>query len=138
MKVLVDTCVWSLALRRRSEARTSADEQRLIARLTELVQEGRACILGLVRQEILSGIREKTQFARTAERLAPYPDEEVEPQDYVEAARLFDLCQDHGIHCGPVDILLCAVATRNHYDILTYDQGLERCIQVLQAEGLMK
>ena len=45
---------------------------------------------------------------------------------------------DHGVECGPIDILICAVAVKMHYDILTYDQGLKRCIQVLRTEGLIQ
>ena len=58
--------------------------------------------------------------------------------DFVEAARLFNLCRDHGVECGPVDILICAVAARLDYDILTNDQGLMRCVKVLRTEGLIQ
>jgi predicted nucleic acid-binding protein len=138
MKVIVDTCVWSLSLRRRSAARLKTGEQQMVAQLREAIQDGNALIVGPIRQEILSGIRDKAQFAKTEELLDPFRDEDITASDYVDAARLFNLCQDHGVQCGAVDTLLCAVAVRNRYGILTYDGGLKRCIEALRAEGLLR
>ena len=61
MNVLVDTTIWSLALRRRLRD-LSDDEARLVARWAELIQSGQAILIGLVRQEILSGIRDRVAF----------------------------------------------------------------------------
>jgi predicted nucleic acid-binding protein len=138
MKVLADTCVWSLSLRRRPHARIVPREQQLITQLREAIRDRRAAMIGPIRQEILSGIRDKTQFAKIEELLRPFLDEEISASDYVEAARLYNLCRDHGVQCGPVDILICAVAVRNNFEILTYDQGFERCIAVLQSQGLLR
>ena len=65
MKVIVDTCVWSLALRRRSEAKNP-----VVTELEELVREGRAQLMGAIRQEILSGIPQRAKFAHFALRAA--------------------------------------------------------------------
>ncbi len=110
----------------------------MVMQLTEAIQDRRAAIIGPIRQEILSGIRNRAQFAKTEGTLDPFRDEEIAGADYVEAARLYNLCQDHGVQCGPVDILLCAVAIRKHYGILTHDQGLKRCMEVLRSEGLIQ
>lgn len=137
MKTIVDTCVWSLALRRQDQTKISPGDLEMIAQLQDAIREGRTVIIGPIRQEILSGIRDKARFAKTQALLDPFRDEEIEADDFVEAARLFNVCRDHGVECGPVDILFCAVAARLHYDILTYDQGLKRCVQILHTEGLM-
>ena len=138
MKVIVDTCIWSLSLRRRDLTRISGDEQQMLMQLMDAIRDGRAAIIGPIRQEILSGIRNRAQFAKTEGFLDPFLDEEITPADYVEAARLYNFCQDHGVQCGPVDILLCAVAARKHFGILTNDQALKRCIEVLESEGLIQ
>jgi predicted nucleic acid-binding protein len=135
MKVIVDTCVWSLSLRRRDKTRISAAEQQMLAQLTEVIQNRRAAMVGPIRQEVLSGIRDKAQFARTQELLDPFRDEPIVAGDYVAAARFYNLCRDRGVECGPVDMLLCAVAARNRYGILTVDAGLKRCVQVLREAG---
>jgi len=137
MKVIVDTCVWSLSLRRRSAVQTSAQERHTLALLREAIRDDRATIVGPIRQEVLSGIRDPGQFAKIEGLLAPFLDEEILPRDYVEAARLFNLCQNHGVQCGAVDILICAVAVRLCYGVLTVDAGLTRCLAVLQGEMLL-
>jgi hypothetical protein len=137
MKFLVDTCVWSLGLRRRDVSRLNSEEKRLLSELTLAIQVSHAAIIGPVRQEILSGIRDRAQLKKTQGLLEPFADETLTPSDFVEAARLFNLCRDHGVVCGPVDILICAVAARQNYGILTNDSGLTRCIDILRSEGVL-
>ncbi len=131
----MDTCVWSLSLRRKDPNRLSEEEQRWLAQLREVIQDNRAAIIGPIRQEILSGIRDRAQFAKTESLLEPFLSEETTAADYIEAARLFNLCRDHGIECGPIDIVVCAAAIRLGYEVLTYDRGMLRCIEALRAEG---
>jgi predicted nucleic acid-binding protein len=136
MKWLVDTCVWSLALRRRNASLMKPEEQRLASELRDAIQVSNAAIIGPVRQEILSGIRDRAQFRKTQGLLEPFADEPVDPSDFAEAARLFNLCQGKGVACGATDILICAVAARLSYGILTNDTGLARCIDALRSEGI--
>jgi len=135
MKAIVHTCVWSLGLRRGSQARLNTEEQKTLADLREAIRDRRAAIIGPIRQEVLSGIRDRVWFAKTRELLDPFLDEEITSDDYIEAARLFNLCRDHGVECGPVDILICSVAVRHGFGILTSDKGLIRCIEVLRSAG---
>jgi len=130
MKVLVDTSVWSLFLRRRTRTTLNPEELKLVGLLREATQDGRVAIIGPVRQEILSGIRDKSQFSRTEQILDPFPDEDL-TKDFVEAARFFNLCRDRGVECGVVDILICSVAVRRRFAVLTNDQALIRCLRVL-------
>ena len=138
MKVLADACVWSLLLRRKKSAALSAEQQSAITALTEAIQDGRAVIIGPIRQEVLSGIRELAQFERLRAALEAFHDEPLTTLHYEEAARLFNLCRSRGVECGSTDILICAVAAQMQWDILTYDQGLLRCVEVSRAEGLIR
>jgi hypothetical protein len=110
----------------------------LLGQLREAIQDRRVVMIGPIRQEILSGIKDRAQFAKTEELLDPFCNEAIVDGDYVEAARLFNLCRAHGVQCGPVDMLICAVAVRGPYRILTNDQGLLNCVEVLKAEGLTR
>ena len=112
MKLLVDTSVWSLALRRRPSAVLSAQEKRLTAILTEAITDGRVAMIGPIRQELLSGVNEQAQFNRLRSALRAFRDEGIVTVDYEEAARLYNLCRSRGVECGPVDILICALAWR--------------------------
>ena len=80
MNVLVDTSVWSLALRRAS---TTAIP--VVHELSELVREGRVEMLGAMRQELLSGIRDPAQFERLKSHLRAFPDIVHEASDFETA-----------------------------------------------------
>ena len=69
MKVLVDTSVWSLALRRGSDS-TAAP----VRELQSLIADNRVQMMGPIRQELLSGIREETQFKELETHLSLTPE----------------------------------------------------------------
>lgn len=138
MKVLIDACVWSLSLRRKSQTRLSDEEQRMVALLGEAIQDGRVAMIGPIRQEVLSGIKKASQFERLRSALEAFPDEPIRTSHYEDAARLFNLCRSRGVECGAIDILLCAVASKERWGILTTDSCLKRCIGILQSQGLLR
>lgn len=117
MNVLVDTSVWSLALRRR-QTEASAP----VGELRELVREGRVRVIGPVRQELLSGIRESAQFRRLRDAMRAFPDQGLTIGDFERAAELFNRCRSQGIQGSNTDFLLCAVAERLDLAIFTTDQ----------------
>jgi predicted nucleic acid-binding protein len=120
MNVLIDTSVWSLALRRKNES-LSASERFLVAELSELIREGRARMIGLVRQELLPGIKTTEQYEKLRLHLRSFPDEVVDTSDYEEAAKAGNRCRAKGVVVSIVDILLCAVATKRLWTIFTAD-----------------
>lgn len=138
MKVLADACAWSLLLRRRNKTAIGSNEHFILKLLTEAIQDGHVVIIGPIRQEVLSGIKESPQFEKLRTALGAFHDERLTTLHYEEAARLFNLCRSRGVECGSTDMLICAVAVRNGYGILTYDQGLLRCVEALKSEGLMR
>jgi predicted nucleic acid-binding protein len=69
--------------------------------------------------------------------LEGFPDVPLSERHFEEAARLFNLCQARGVACGSTDILICAVALLEGFDLLTSDQRLKRCVEVLRDEGIM-
>ncbi|MGD8667143.1 MAG: PIN domain-containing protein [Desulfobacterales bacterium] len=121
MKVIVDTSVWSLALRRE---RPDASEP--VKELQNLIQDHRVEMMGPIRQEILSGIRSKSQFKALQNHLKSFPDLPILTEDYVSAARYFNLCRSKGIQGSNTDFLICAVAVRNKFSIYTTDRDFER------------
>lgn len=120
MNVLVDTTVWSLALRRRRE-KLSSFEQNLVMEWEGLAESGRAVLVGPIRQEVLSGIREKQVFSALQESLSEFRSLEILPGDYDQAARFFNVCRSQGITGTSVDLLLCATAFRYEIPIFTTD-----------------
>ena len=126
MKVLADTSVWSLALRRRSRAAGA-----LVDELRALIEEGRVAIIGPIRQELLSGIRDGVTFARLRDHLRAFEDEPLEAADFERAAEHFNTCRARGIQGSNTDFLICAAAERRRLPILTTDADFTRYARVL-------
>jgi predicted nucleic acid-binding protein len=126
MKVLVDTSVWSLALRRGVRVGTPAVEE-----LRSLIDEGRVAMIGPIRQELLSGIRTRESFERLRDHLQPYADERLETADFERAAEHFNTCRAQGVQGSNADFLICAAAERRNFPILTADAHFSRFAAVL-------
>ena len=134
MRVLVDTSVWSLALRRAKRG-----DDTTIRELGELIGEGRVVLMGAVRQELLSGIKlsgikVKTQFELLREHLRAFPDLELDEGDYEEAASAFNQCRGNGIQGSNTDFLICAAASRRNLAIYTTDRDFQQYAKVLDLE----
>src|SRR5436309_12544269 len=130
MNLLVDTPVWSLALRRK-QADLNPREERVTQALAEVILDGRAQLVGVVRQELLSGIREEERFRKLRDYLRAFDDPRLELGDYEEAAQMHNRCRSRGIAGSAIDFLICAVADRRHWQIFTTDRDFERYGRVL-------
>ena len=130
MIALVDTCVWSLALRR-TKTDLNREQEKTIKSLEELIVEGRVRLLGVVRQELLSGIRHKPQFDLLARNLRSFEDVELSIADYEEAAALDNQCRSAGLTGGTTDFLICATAMPRDWGIFTVDQDFVRYGKVI-------
>ena len=126
MKVLVDTSVWSLALRRSTPSVNAAVDE-----LRALIDEGRVAMIGVIRQELLSGVRTDDAFARLRDQLRSFVDEPLEREDFERAAEHFNTCRARGVQGSNTDFLICAVAERRNLPILTTDADFIRFAGVL-------
>jgi len=117
VKVLVDTPIWSLALRRWHTAHAPE-----VIELAGLIQEGLAAMIGPVRQEVLSGIRLRAHYEALRDHLRAFVDTEISADDYEEAASFFNRCRAKGVQGSNTDFLICAVAVRNDSSIFTTDR----------------
>ncbi|MBN1898497.1 MAG: PIN domain-containing protein [Spirochaetes bacterium] len=120
MLVIIDTCIWSEALRKSDKM-----NKLIIQELTELIKEDRVIMLGLIRQEILSGIKSKNDFLKLKKTLKAFEDYQVTTEDYEFAAEIFNKCKSKGIQGSNTDFLICAVAIRNNYSIFTADKDFK-------------
>ena len=130
MNVLVDTSVWSLALRRKAQD-LGAGERSAVAELAELIKEGRARIIGLVRQELLSGIKTSGQYERLRGILRGFPDEPIGTSDYEAAAKASNDCRTKGIAVSVSDILICAIALARDWSIFAADPDFKTYARIL-------
>ena len=125
MNVLVDTPIWSLAFRRRP-VHLSKPEQSLVETWSRLIQDNQAVLIGPVRQEILSGIRDMKTYERLRKALRAFDDEPLTMEDYEAAASCGNICRSHGVAGSTVDYLICAAAIRRNMAIFTPDADFVR------------
>lgn len=129
MKVIVDTSIWSLALRRSKDI-----ENKYVEELEELIKEVRAQLAGPVRQELLSGIKSEKQYKTLKKHLRAFKDLNIEPVDYELAAQYFNTARQKGIQGSNTDFLLCAISTRHRMPIFTADNDFINFQSVIPIE----
>lgn len=130
MLVVVDTPVWSLALRRRPGHLNHA-ELNLTNILAELIREGRIQMLGPIRQELLSGIGDQAQVRKIRDYLRAFDEPAMEIADYEEAAHIHNECRNRGIAGSAVDFLICGAARRRSWAIFTTDRDFQNYASVV-------
>ncbi|MBA4368452.1 MAG: PIN domain nuclease [Desulfobacterium sp.] len=120
MKVLVDTPIWSYALRSQSK-----EFQSKINSLTSLIRDQRVIIIGPIRQEILSGYSDFHKYQIIKEKLSFFENTPILDIDYLTAAEYSNKCRKKGIQGSHIDFLICAVANRINIPIFTNDKDFE-------------
>ena len=130
MPVLIDTSVWSL-LFRRDRQNLSARELEALESLRELVRDKRARVIGPIRQELLSGIKNTRQREQLQHRFRDFEDEPLTTADYELAAEMSCKCRSTGIAVGSIDALICAAASLRDFQIFTRDSDFERYGSIL-------
>ena len=124
MKIIVDTSVWSLALRRK-KTKLNNSEIQIVEELIELIKESRVILIGQIRQEILSGIVSKPQFQKLKKKLNAFDDFFINQNDYETASEFFNVCRQNGVQGSHIDFLICAVSYNNNFSIFTTDKDFD-------------
>jgi predicted nucleic acid-binding protein len=120
MKVLVDTPVWSLALRRAGSR--SPEDQFLVDEFNDLINEARVTLIGPIRQEILSGIPNYDQFTVLKEKLQAFEDLPLCREAYEIAAEIYNTCRKAGVQGSQIDFLICSASVGAGIPIFTTDK----------------
>jgi predicted nucleic acid-binding protein len=118
MMLLVDTSVWSLALRRDvvvAQPEVQYLEQALIGSQTVVTT-------GLVLQELLQGFSDPKARAQIIDRFSMLPLVQPDRQDHVDAASLRTACRRGGVQIGTIDALLAQLCIRHQLALLTTDR----------------
>jgi predicted nucleic acid-binding protein len=118
MKILIDTPIWSKALRRR---KIVSDDKNIVDSLKYLIDEFMEIIIGPIRQELLSGISDENIFNDLKEKMNGFNDFPIETTDYELAAEYSNICRRNGVQGSNTDFLICAVAVKNNFEIFTAD-----------------
>jgi hypothetical protein len=122
MRVLVDTSVWSLSLRKKGPTDHPA-----VAKLTALLRDDEEIVLtGLILQEILQAFRMDSLFQRVTRRLEPFPLLDLDRRDFIAAAALHRNCAAKGVSVSTADCQIAASAIRHDCLLLSADKDFER------------
>jgi hypothetical protein len=120
MTLLVDTSVWSLALRRDAPA----GEPQVAALTDALLGAEIVVTTGLILQELLQGFAGPKDQARIVERLAALPLIRPEREDHIGAAELRNRCRRAGVQLDTIDALIAQLCIRHELALLTTDNDL--------------
>jgi len=115
---MVDTSVWSLALRR--------DPPLVLPQVTVLRQalESEAMVVttGLVLQELLQGFAGPRARKDLIEHFGALPMITPSREDHIEAADLRNTCRRAGVQMGTIDALLAQLCIHHGLTLLTTDK----------------
>jgi predicted nucleic acid-binding protein len=126
MSYLVDTSVWSLALRR-----DAPDATREVAELGRALEAGdQILVTGLVLQELLQGFNKPKAYTQIIEYFSVLPCIIPEREDHIKAADLRNLCRKKGIQAGTIDALLASLCIERDIKILTTDKDFSQIARV--------
>jgi predicted nucleic acid-binding protein len=118
--VLIDTCIWSLALRGASPRQSD-----VVGKLTRLIDENQVRIIGPIRQELLSGYSDKRIYDKLRKKISYFPNEPILDIDYEAAAEYSNICRTKGVLGSHIDFLICAVSLRTTFQIFTTDKDFQ-------------
>jgi predicted nucleic acid-binding protein len=126
LNVLVDTSVWSLALRR-----DAPPDQPEVRELRRLLEAGIACCTGLVLQELLQGFSKPKANKRIISYFSALPLLVPDRDDHIHAAGLRNQCRRKGIQAGTIDALLAQLCMRYRLTMLTTDRDFHHIAAVV-------
>jgi predicted nucleic acid-binding protein len=117
VSVLVDTSVWSIALRRDRPA-----SSRELEALRAAIEGGDVCLMGVILQEVLQGFPSHDRTRRLVEHLSPFPLLSLHRGDYVYAAEIRNHCRSKGLAISSIDAQIAAAAINHRCTLLTLDR----------------
>ena len=126
MNILVDTSVWSLALRRN----VTTDDPAVAFLADALDGTGQVLTTGLILQELLQGFRGPRSRERIIDRFSSLPFLVPDRTDHIDAAYLRNLCRRRGLQLGTIDALLAQLCTRHDLIMLTTDRDFSHVAQL--------
>jgi hypothetical protein len=116
MTVLVDTSVWSLALRRDHTAGIPA-----VAHLTMALESDLVVTTGLILQELLQGFLPERSQSEIRRHLGALPAVQPTRDDHIAAADLRNTCRRAGVQLGTIDALIAQLCITYDLELLSSD-----------------
>ncbi len=102
--------------------------------LRQILASQEVLLLGLVRMELLSGIRDAVYLRQLQSELRAYDDLPLDVEDYETAAAFRTACHSKGVQGSLADFLLCAAAVRREMSVFTADADFKRFARLVPVE----
>ena len=117
--VIVDTSVWIDFLRGKATAK--------VGKLEQFLTEGEdICICGIILTEVLQGIREDSDYARTLSRFDTFLFLDMNRRTFVKAAQIYRTLRRRGITISKiVDCMIAAAAIEHKIPLLHNDRDFD-------------
>jgi predicted nucleic acid-binding protein len=121
MRILIDTSIWSLALRRQSVV---VNPEAMI--LKTIIEQGEDIfLLGIILQEVLQGIKNPKDFHVLKDYFDAFPLIEIVREDYIKAAELKNRLMKKGKQISTIDALIASTAISYGCYLFTTDKDFE-------------
>ncbi len=124
MTVLVDTSVWSLALRRDRPADSPA-----ITGLTTALESDLVVTTGLILQELLQGFLPERTQVEIRRRFRALPAVQPTRDDHIAAADLRNACRRAGVQLSTIDALIAQLCIAHNLELLSTDRDFVHAAQ---------
>ena len=131
MSWLVDTSVWSLALRRESGLQ---DHPKTVALKEALLGTDPVYTTGLILQELLQGFSGPKNRRDLLKRFDPILSIAPDRSDHIEAADIRNICRRRGVQIGTVDAVLIQLCRRHRLTLLTADKDFLHAHQFVKFD----
>jgi len=130
MTVLVDTSVWSLALRKDGPA----DHPAVKKLQSFLLDTQNIVLIGIILQEILQGFKHEGTFTKVTTYLDAFPLLSLNRSDFVAAAKLRRQAASQGLILSTPDCQIAAAAIQHHCTLLTTDKDFSNLAQLVPLQ----
>jgi predicted nucleic acid-binding protein len=127
--IACDTSALSQFLRR-----SPVTQNDVALKVEKLIDSNELALFGIVRQELLSGIKLPAHFERIDLTTQALPLFFADDEDHTTAARFFNTCRSKGIQGSPIDFLICAMAVKRKFLIYTTDPDFELYEPIIPIE----
>ena len=130
MAILVDTSVWSLAMRR--DEQPNSPELKILIKALDTGEE--IYSTGVILQELLQGFTGAKAADAIVERFSSIPMLVPETSDHILAADIRNKSRRKGVQIGTIDALIAQLSVRYKLSLLTADKDFKHMSKAVKLK----
>lgn len=130
MAILVDTSVWSLAMRR--DELPNSPELKILIKALDTGEE--IYSTGVILQELLQGFTGAKAADAIVERFSSIPMLVPETSDHILAADIRNKSRRKGVQIGTIDALIAQLSVRYKLSLLTADKDFKHMSKAVKLK----